>query len=231
MLVVDVGVAHESGGWMTDHPAGHPASDLAGCPDDELIRRLQAGDLDAFEALFARYRTPIYRTAYGMTGDPHVAEEVLQDTFARAYQRRATLRTDVSPVGWLHKVALNLCYSRFDRRRLKADPIDETVAGLVRDRAGEPAEVVERMELRDIVRDGIAALPAKHRSVVVLYYLHGLSLQETSRLLDVRLGTVKSRLHYALRSLRLQLEGDRRFGGAYTSLPPEPVVETDVEIR
>jgi RNA polymerase sigma-70 factor, ECF subfamily len=216
---------------MTDHPAGHPANDLAGCPDDELIRRLQAGDLDAFEALFARYRTPIYRTAYGMTGDPHVAEEVLQDTFARAYQRRATLRTDVSPIGWLHKVALNLCYSRFDRRRLKADPIDESIAGLVRDRAGEPAEVIERMELRDIVRDGIAALPVKHRSVVVLYYLHGLSLQETSKLLDVRLGTVKSRLHYALRSLRLHLEGDRRFGGAYTTLAPEPAAETDVEIR
>jgi RNA polymerase sigma-70 factor (ECF subfamily) len=216
---------------MTDHPAGHSANDLAGCPDDELIRRLQAGDLDAFEALFARYRTPIYRTAYGMTGDPHVAEEVLQDTFARAYQRRATLRTDVSPIGWLHKVALNLCYSRFDRRRLKADPIDESIAGLVRDRAGEPAEVIERMELRDIVRDGIAALPVKHRSVVVLYYLHGLSLQETSKLLDVRLGTVKSRLHYALRSLRLHLEGDRRFGGAYTTLAPESIAETDVEIR
>jgi RNA polymerase sigma-70 factor (ECF subfamily) len=194
---------------MTDHPAGHPVNDLAGCPDDELIRLLQAGDLDAFETLFARYRTPIYRTAYGMTGDRHLAEEILQDTFARAYQRRAILRTDVSPVGWLHKVALNLCYSRFDRRRLK---------------------VAERRELRDIVRDGIAALPVKHRSVVVLYYLHGLSLQETSSLLDVRLGTVKSRLHYALRSLRLQLEGDRRFGGAYTSLPPEPAAEAEVEI-
>jgi RNA polymerase sigma-70 factor, ECF subfamily len=216
---------------MTDQPAGHPADDLAGCPDDELIKRLQAGDIDAFEALFVRYRTPIYRTAYGMTGDRQVAEEVLQDTFARAYQRRAILRTDVSPMGWLHKVALNLCYSRFDRRRIKADPLDGSEAGLVRDRAGEPAEVLERMELRDIVRDGIAALPAKHRSVVVLYYLHGFSLQETSRLLDVRLGTVKSRLHYALRGLRLQLEADRRFGGAYTSLPPEPAAEAEVEIR
>jgi DNA-directed RNA polymerase specialized sigma24 family protein len=51
--------------------------------------------------------------------------------------------------------------------------------------------------------------------VVILYYLHGLSLQETADLLDVRLGTVKSRLHYALRSLRTRLEDDRRFGGAY----------------
>jgi RNA polymerase sigma-70 factor (ECF subfamily) len=66
--------------------------------------------------------------------------------------------------------------------------------------------------------------------VVVLYYLHDLSLQETSKLLDIRLGTVKSRLHYALRSLRLQLEGDRRFGGAYTRLPVERAAEAEVEI-
>jgi RNA polymerase sigma-70 factor (ECF subfamily) len=79
----------------------------------------------------------------------------------------------------------------------------------------EPAERVERRELRQLVREGVAALPPKHQNVVILYYLHGLSLQETANLLGVRLGTVKSRLHYALRGLRAHLEGDRRFGGAY----------------
>jgi RNA polymerase sigma-70 factor, ECF subfamily len=173
-------------------------------------------DLDAFEAFFNRHRTLIYRTAYGLTGDPHVAEEVLQDTFARAYRHRAALLPDVSPVPWLHRVALNLCYSRLDRRQLKAEPIaDGAVAANVPDAGVEPAERAERQELRQIVREGIAALPPKHQSVVVLYYLHGLSLQETASFLDVRLGTVKSRLHYALRSLRGHLERDRRFGGAY----------------
>jgi RNA polymerase sigma-70 factor (ECF subfamily) len=73
------------------------------------------------------------------------------------------------------------------------------------------------------VRDGVAGLPEKHRSVVVLYYLYGLSLQETATLLNVRLGTVKSRLHYALRALRADLEGDRRFGsyGLVTEPAPE----------
>jgi RNA polymerase sigma-70 factor, ECF subfamily len=177
---------------------------------------MKADDLDAFEAFFNRHRTLIYRTAYGLTGDPHVAEEVLQDTFARAYRHRAALRPDMSPVPWLHRVALNLCYSRLDRRRLKADSItDDAVAATVPDGAVEPAERAERQELRQIVREGIAALPPKHQSVVVLYYLHGLSLQETASFLDVRLGTVKSRLHYALRTLRGHLERDRRFGGAY----------------
>jgi RNA polymerase sigma-70 factor (ECF subfamily) len=113
-------------------------------------------------------------------------------------------------------VALNLCYSRFARRRLKAEPIGEATIGHLRDDAVEPAERAEQRELRLIVREGIAALPPKHQSVVVLYYLHGLSLQETATFLEVRLGTVKSRLHYALRSLRSHLERDRRFENAYT---------------
>jgi RNA polymerase sigma factor (sigma-70 family) len=191
-------------------------------PDVELIRRMQADDLDAFEAFFLRHRASIYRTAYGLTGDPNAAEEVLQDTFARAYQRRSILRTDMSPLPWLHRVAINLCYSRLGRRRLPAGPIEESTVRLVRDGAVEPAERAERRELRQIVREGVAALPPKHQSVVVLYYLHELSLQETAVALDVRLGTVKSRLHYALRSLRTQLEGDRRFGGAYQPLADKP---------
>ena len=176
---------------------------------------MQADDLDAFEVFFGRHQTLVYRTAYGLTGDRQAAEEVLQDTFARAYRHRATLLTDVSPVPWLHRVALNLCYSRLDRRRVRAEPIGESNVDHLRDAAAEPEERAEQQELRGIVRDGIAALPAKHRSVVVLYYLHGLSLQETASFLDVRLGTVKSRLHYALRNLRTHLEGDRRFHSAY----------------
>jgi RNA polymerase sigma-70 factor, ECF subfamily len=171
---------------------------------------MQADDLDAFEAFFKRHRSLIFRTAYGLTGDRHAAEEVLQDTFARAYRHRGTLRRDVSPVPWLHRVALNLCYSRLDRKRIQARPIDQATA-LVGDGSVGPAERAEQAELQLIVRQGIAALPVKHRSVVVLYYLDGLSLQETATMLDVRLGTVKSRLHYALRGLRDHLEGDRRF--------------------
>jgi RNA polymerase sigma-70 factor (ECF subfamily) len=182
------------------------------------VRRVQADDLDAFEEFFARYRNPIFRTAYGLTGDRQAAEEILQDTFARAFQRRHALRTDVSPLPWLHRVSLNLCYSRLSRRRLDSGPIDAAEGGGLPDERPLPAEHAEQAELRQIVREGIAALPAKQQSVVVLYYLQRLSLQETAEVLDIRLGTVKSRLHYALRGLRNHLEGDRRFGGAYLPL-------------
>ena len=175
-----------------------------------MIRRIRADELDAFEVFFDRHRALIFRTAYGLTGDRTAAEEILQDTFIRAYRHRGTLRDDVSPVPWLHRVALNLCYTRLGRRRLDTSPIDTTAAGELRDSALEPPDWAIREELRRSIRAGIAELAPKHQGVIVLYYLHGLSLQETASALDVALGTVKSRLHYALHALRRQLEGERR---------------------
>jgi len=78
---------------------------------------MQHDDLAAFEAFFLRHRGQVYRAAYGLTGDSLLAEEVLQETFTRAHQHRGTLRTDVSPLPWLHRVALNLCYDALGRKR------------------------------------------------------------------------------------------------------------------
>jgi RNA polymerase sigma-70 factor (ECF subfamily) len=188
--------------------------------DRDLLRRMQADDLDAFEVFFRRHRPLIERTAHALTGDPHVAEEVLQDTFLRAYRHRQTLRLDVSPVPWLYRVALNLCYSRLGRRRLAVEPIGESNTDTLRDHGPEPAEVAEREELRRSIRRGIAALPEKHQLVIVLYYLNGLSLQETADQLGIRLGTAKSRIHYALHALREHLAAER-----HPEVTPPLVVE------
>ncbi len=170
----------------------------------------------------------MYATAYAVLGDRQAAEEVLQDTFAKAYEWRRRLRLDTSPLPWLHRVALNFSYTRLGRRR-PWEPITEAMARLVRDRDAGPAANAEREELRTIVREGIAALPAKHRGVIVLFYLHGRSIAETAEILGIAPGTVKSRLHFGLRSLRARLEDDRRFGGAYepsgaapAAMPVEP---------
>ena len=180
----------------------------AAATDRDLVRLMQADDLQAFEAFFARHRGLIQRTAYALTGDQQAAEEVLQDTFIRAYRHRGSLRTDVSPVPWLYRVALNLCYSRLARRRLSLEPISDATSEL-RDHALEPLELVERAELRQSIRRGVAALPEKHQLVIVLYYLQGLSLQETAETLGIRLGTAKSRIHYALHALRDHLVAER----------------------
>lgn len=184
--------------------------------DADLIRRMaEDDDVDAFALLFERYRVPVYRAALALTGDPCASEEVLMDTFGRAYVHRRRLRTDISPLPWLHKVALNLCYSRLGRRRLPSEPVTELVAERLVDGGAPPEASAEWGELREILREGIAGLGDKHRAVVVLYYLDGRSLQETADLLQLPVGTVKSRLHHALRDLRERLQADRRFGGAW----------------
>lgn len=188
-------------------------------PDADLIRRMaDEDDVEAFATLFERYRIPVYRAALAVTGDWSASEEVLMDTFGRAYLHRQRLRTDVSPLPWLHRVALNLCYSHLGRRRLPSQPVTDLVAERLVDGGVQPEVSAEWTELRMIVREGIAGLSEKHRAVVVLYYLEGRSLQETADLLELPLGTVKSRVHHALRDLRGRLSADRRFGGAWGDL-------------
>lgn len=192
----------------TDEQRGLPADPTSPPTDAELLQRIQSDDLDAFEILFERYRAQIFRTAYGLLGDRGAAEEVLMDTFGRAHRHRAALRLDVSPLPWLNRVALNLCYSRYARRRLPTQAMDDGTAATLRDSGVQPDVWAEHAELRRSVREGISALPEKQRSVVILYYLQGLSLQETANALGVRLGTVKSRLHYAVHALRAYLAAE-----------------------
>jgi len=198
----------------TDDKQGLPADPSSPPSDAELLRRIQADDLDAFEMFFERHRAIVFRTAYGLLGDRGAAEEVLMDTFSRAHRHRAILRLDVSPVPWLNRVAMNLCYSRHARRRLPTQAIDVGEAVHLRDGGVQPEDWAEHAEMRQSVRRGISALPEKQRSVVILYYLHGLSLQETATALGVRLGTVKSRLHYAVHSLRSHLQHEEGTGVA-----------------
>jgi RNA polymerase sigma-70 factor, ECF subfamily len=171
----------------------------------DLTGPIDADDLARFEALYERYHAYVFRTAYALTGDRGLAEEILQDTFVRAYRHRANLWTDRSPLPWLNRVAINLSYTRLARRRVPTRVMDDVVTDTLRDQALGPDELAEHQELCDTVRTGIAALPPKHRSVVALYYLDGLSLQETAEALGIRLGTVKSRLHYAIDTLRREL--------------------------
>jgi len=166
---------------------------------------IDADELARFEALYERFHAYVFRTAYALTGDRGLAEEILQDTFVRAYRHRANLWTDRSPLPWLNRVAINLSYTRLGRRRLPTRVMDDVVTDTLRDQALGPDELAEHQELCATVRTGIEALPPKHRSVVALYYLDGLSLQETAEALGIRLGTVKSRLHYALDTLRREL--------------------------
>src|ERR687895_1623090 len=192
---------------------GHEVPVDKGQPDT-LVERMQGGDLDAFEEFFTTFKRPVYATALAITRDPFLAEEVLQDCFVKAYRVRERLQPERSPLPWLQRVTINLCYSRISRRRALAEPITSIINNLVVDLQQRPDQIVESREILDVLQRGIDALPPKQQTAIILYYLHGYSLSEAAEIADCNVGTMKSRLHYALKALRARLPVERRVPAA-----------------
>ncbi len=180
---------------------------------DGLVERMQSGDFDAFEEFFHTYKRPVYMTALAITRDPFLAEEILQDCFVKAYRVRDRLRRDCSPLPWLQRVTTNLCYSRISRRRRTfAEPLTDLIGNIVADLTARPDQVAESREIIEVLQRGIDALPPKQQTAIILYYLHGYSLAESAEIANCNVGTMKSRLHYALKALRSLLPVERRAG-------------------
>jgi RNA polymerase sigma-70 factor (ECF subfamily) len=177
---------------------------------DGLVARMRSGDPGAFEEFFATYQRPVYITALAITRDPFLAEEILQDCFVKAYRARHRLRTDRSPLPWLHRVATNMCYSRIARRRMIMEPITSLITNLMADLTSRPDQVVESREIIEVLQRAIDTLPPKQQTAVILYYLHGYSLAESAEIAGCNVGTMKSRVHYALKALRSRLPEERR---------------------
>lgn len=173
--------------------------------DGELIQQSRSGDLRAFEALYDRYKSQVFRAVLAITNDTSAAEDILQECFLRLHANidRIDGSTPISP--WLHRVAVNLAYNHVARNKRRASPLSSLVDTLVASVGGAPDRSFERRETHDAVQAAIASLSLSHRLVVTLYYLCDFSLEEIAYILDCPVGTVKSRLHYARNQLRAQL--------------------------
>lgn len=173
--------------------------------DEDLARRLFEGDDRAAKALLERYRRPLFGLLYRLTGNAADAEELFQETFLRAL--RAGTRFDGSRrlKPWLYTIATNLARDRASRMRHKANPelrANEDLPGA--DGADHEVQWIQRA---DVAR-ALAELPEAQRETVVLYYFEGLSEPELAEALGIPRGTVKSRLHHALRKMRDILRGE-----------------------
>ena len=200
---------------MTRGPrkAEGPDAELRG--DRELVYAARDGDALAFDGLFYRYRDGIYRLGLAITKDPSAAEEIVVDTFARAHRAIDRLEPDDTLRPWLYRVAVNLSYNRRPRKGVTWSSLDDAAYDIAAD--GEsPSDAAERTERRRVVLECIDGLGSKHKIVVVLHYLNGLNLAEIAEIAEVPVGTVKSRLHNALRKLRVQLS-------AHPGLDFEPI--------
>lgn len=162
--------------------------------DVELIAAANEGDAAAFALLYRRYRDWVVRLAYRFTGHDDDALDVLQETFSYLLRKFPGFVLTAQMTTFLYPVVRNLSIAaRKKRTRMPAASDEALDAAPARLAADDP-----RNELAAV----IAALPATHREVVLLRFVDDLSLEEIGQALSIPLGTVKSRLHHALKALR-----------------------------
>lgn len=173
--------------------------------DRDLILQLKSGSLEALGELYDRYQVMVYRTALAITGDSEAAADLLQDVFLRLHRFAERVDVDRPLEPWLYRMTANQAYTWVKRSQRWFRPLEDLADRLVGASRSSPHEIVETNDEWLQVQQALSSLPFQQRVVVVLYYLNDLSLQEISDILEVPVGTVKSRLHYGRQSLKKSL--------------------------
>jgi RNA polymerase sigma-70 factor (ECF subfamily) len=167
----------------------------------DLIQQWQTGDLDAFEELFHRYKDMVFRTSLLMVGDEHRAEDMLQEAFVKVHKSKDKFKGDESGFRqWLYRITINICIDSHRKEPRPALSLEE-----MGEQCSEPAETgsaYTKLEEKDAIWQAMKSLDVKHRLVVILRYFHGLPYEEIAQVLDIPVGTVRSRLNTAIKTLR-----------------------------
>jgi RNA polymerase sigma factor (sigma-70 family) len=190
----DLSIVKRDATAVGEHPA--TAATLA---DELLVVRCQLGEGHAFEELVARWHVPLWRYLYRVTGDDHAAGDCLQEVWVRVWRGLARLRDGGKLRAWLFGIARRVLMDRLRDKYASArlEPLDDVEAVTL---AAAPP-VTEEGDL-DVLETELANMPVVEREVLVLFYLKELSLAELAEILDIPLGTVKSRLFRARGMLR-----------------------------
>jgi len=194
--------------------AGLDGTGLSGATEAVLIREAKRGDFDAFEELVRRYQERIYSLGLRMTKHPQDAEDVLQETFLRAFEHLSTFREESSFATWLFRIAMNTALMKLRQERTApVYSLDQPGQELdlseippdVRDWAPNAEEMVEAEEMRQLLEEAIDELPEIYRAVFILRDVEGLPAKEVAEILDLSVPAVKSRLLRARLFLRERL--------------------------
>ncbi len=184
-------------------------------PEDvDLVKRAQAGDLEAYDQLVRRHQERVYGTIYHMTANHEDAADLAQETFIKAYNAIRGFKGDCSFFTWLYRIAVNRTLNFLKQRRNRVPYLslndvdfnaehDPEVVALVSDRT--PRRDVDLTELQQRLNVALLKLSETHRMVVVLHDIQGLPHEEIAAIMDCNPGTVRSRLFYARQQLQAYL--------------------------
>lgn len=182
-------------------------------PESVLVTEAKAGNYEAFEELVNRYERKIFRLGLRLTGNNEDAEDVLQETFLKAYEHLPDFRQDSRFYTWLVRIAVNEGLMRLRKLRSdKSEPLEDMVSddGQVtprefRDWKPNPEQTMQQKEMEDLLLKSAQTLPPSLRTVFLLRDMEELSTEETANLLNLTTGAVKARLFRARMQLREEL--------------------------
>jgi RNA polymerase sigma-70 factor (ECF subfamily) len=167
----------------------------------QIILRVQSGDREAFAILFEQYKNLVYKTAYLMLGESAEAEDALQDIFLQVYQSLSGFDPGKAKfTTWLYRVTINYCLNHRRKKRAFTLALEEISPALKSEFPGA------RLAEEELLQQAIGTLTDRQRAVVILRYFWDLPYAEIAQILNLPLGTVKSRLDLALKTLRKILE-------------------------
>lgn len=189
--------------------------DFTRLSEAELIAEALAGRRGAFSTIMQRHNQPLFRVARGILADDAEAEDLVQETYVRAFAALDTFRGEASLLTWLTRIAINEARERLRRRKRQTLPLDQVDlaqakgAEVVGFPGGQPMENPEtaaaRSQIRFLLERAVDDLDEPFRLVFILREVQGCSVEETAALLELRPETVKSRLHRARKQLRAAL--------------------------
>ena len=183
------------------------ASDLA------VVARVRAGDHDAFRFLVERHSRSVFRLAYRLTGHEQDAEDVVQETFLRAFRQIRRFESRSSFATWLYRITVNCSHDllrqrpRADSRQSLNDPDGAAAMQLVdASAAADPLRKLASRRIGERVRAAMHGLSEQERSAFVMRHFEGLSIDEIGRVLDVKTSAAKHSVFRAVQKLRRSLE-------------------------
>jgi RNA polymerase sigma-70 factor (ECF subfamily) len=185
--------------------------------DRQLIARAQAGDAAAFNELIKLYQKAVFNFALRLTNDHDDAFDVSQDAFIRAFNAINSFRGDASFSTWLFRITTNVFLD--ERKKRRAHPVssldeyitlnESSVERQIEDHAPGPEEILTDKERATTLNHAIQQLPDYQRAMVVMYHLEQKAYEEIAEILQVPIGTVKSRLNRARLALKEILQANR----------------------
>ncbi len=192
-----------------------PERQLEADSDLEIVKRVQNGDVAAFDQLVTKYRSRVYSVVYNLTSNREDAADLTQDAFIKSFQSINRFQGQSSFFTWLYRIAVNSTLTHLRKNRLRTffsfeklkedDKVSTEVIAALTDTTGADHETFAR-ELQEKLNEAMQKLSIRHRTVITLFEIDGLGHQEIAEIMNCSVGTVRSRLHYAKQLLQSELQ-------------------------